>query len=116
MKLIYLVLVNLLLLAKPCYGMQRSIHVEWGYTPPSAPAVTGFQLYKEGVKSCLWNGATVTVGDCTVELSTKVTNFTLTALFADGTESPHSAVFAFTDPDFGVTPIAKPTILSIIIK
>ncbi|MBM9612996.1 PKD domain-containing protein [Desulfobulbus rhabdoformis] len=33
--------------------------------------------------------------DCTVTLESDPTNFTLTATFADGTESPHSAPFAF---------------------
>jgi len=33
--------------------------------------------------------------DCDVNLTQKVTVFTLTALFADGTESPHSAPYAF---------------------
>ena len=66
----------------------RSIHVEWGYTPPTEPAVTGFRLYQEGVAVHDWLGADVRAGDATVDL---------TATFADGTESPHSMPFAF-DP------------------
>ena len=73
----------------------RSIHVEWGYTPPSEPAVTGFRLYQEGVAVHDWPGADVRVGDATVDLTATITNFTLTATFADSTESPHSAPFAF---------------------
>lgn len=30
----------------------HSIHIEWGYTPPSEPAVIGFNLYQEGAFAC----------------------------------------------------------------
>ena len=73
----------------------RSIHIEWGYTPPSEPAVTGFRLYQEGTFVCEEAGANVSAMDCSVTLVSDPTNFTLTATFADGTESPHSAPFAF---------------------
>ncbi|MGD9948376.1 MAG: PKD domain-containing protein [Desulfobulbus sp.] len=74
----------------------RSIHVEWGYTPPSQPSVTGFKLYQEGVLACRSDNPNATALDCTVTLLDNPTNFTLTATFADGTESPHSAPFAFS--------------------
>ena len=77
----------------------QSIHVEWGYTPPSEPAVTGYKLYQEGVFVCETDAPTATAMDCTVTLTTATTNFTLTATFSDGTESPHSAPFAFTLTD-----------------
>jgi len=73
----------------------RSIHIEWGYTPPTEPEVTGFRLYQEGEAVCIFAGAETTAGDCTVELTEQITNFTLTAMFSDSTESPHSAPFAF---------------------
>lgn len=80
----------------------RSIHVEWAYTPPSEPDVTGFQLYQEGVKldNCFWAGADTSAGDCTVTLPSAITTFTLTATFSDVTESPHSAPFAFASQVF----------------
>lgn len=85
----------------------RSIHIEWGYTPPSEPQVSGYRLYQEGVKACQTTVATATAMDCTVTLVKAVTNFTLTATFADGTESPHSAPFAFSlDEDTTQTPVA----------
>lgn len=98
----------LILLPAPC--LAQSIHVEWGYTPPSAPAVTGFKLYQEGVHVCQWPGAMVTSGDCDAPITKVSTGFTLTATFGDGTESPHSAVFMFT------LPATVPVIKSIIIK
>ena len=81
------------LYAPAVYG--RSIHIEWGYTPPTEPAVTGFRLYQEGTGVCDFPGATTSSGDCDVNLVATITNFTLTATFSDGTESPHSAPFAF---------------------
>jgi len=91
--------VLILALLFPAIGQAdtRSIHVEWGYTPPSEPDVTGFQLYQEGVKldDCFWPGASTDAGDCMVTFSLQNSSFTLTAAFADGTESPHSAPFMY---------------------
>ena len=78
-------------------GWDRAATVEWGYTPPVEPAVSGFQLYQEGAKACQWAGAETRSGDCTLRIAKRDTPFTLTALFADGTESPHSPPFVFTD-------------------
>ena len=90
----------------------QSIHVEWGYTPPSEPAVTGFKLYQEGAFACQTQDPAATAMDCEVTLSAETTNFTLTATFSDGTESPHSAPFPFTTATDGTTapPVAtEPT-------
>lgn len=80
----------------PAGAATRSIHVEWGYTPPSEPAVAGFKLYQEGVFACQTMTPTATSLDCTVSLTGATTEFTLTAVFNDGSESPHSSPFAFT--------------------
>lgn len=74
----------------------QSLHVEWGYTPPPTPTVTGFKLYQEGVNVCSTQDAKATAMDCDVTLTAMTTNFTLTATFNDGTESPQSSPFAFT--------------------
>jgi len=101
--LIALVLLPILVFAK-------SIRVEWGYTPPSAPAVSGFRLYQESVLVCDTKDPKAVFMDCEVNLTKTVTGFTLTAGFVDNTESPHSAVFLFTDPaqiDLGKGPAIK---------
>ncbi|WP_028319699.1 hypothetical protein [Desulfobulbus elongatus] len=72
----------------------RSIRVEWEYTAPGEPAVTGFRLYQGGTAACEFPGADTRTGDCTVTLARQVTAYTLTALFADGTESPHSVSYS----------------------
>ncbi len=87
-------------------SITQSIHVEWGYTPPSEPAVTGFKLYQEGVFACQSTDANATAMDCQVTLTAETTNFTLTATFGDGTESPHSAPFAFSLAGQPTTPLA----------
>ncbi len=84
----------------------QSIHVEWGYTPPSEPAVTGFKLYQEGIFVCQTNDPAATAMDCQVTLTSETTNFTLTATFSDNTESPHSAPFAFSLNGQPTTPLA----------
>ncbi|MCL2789386.1 MAG: hypothetical protein FWD79_01945 [Desulfobulbus sp.] len=74
----------------------QTIHVEWEYTPPASPAVTGFKLYQEGVFVCRAEDPAATAMDCPVLLTQDTTNFTLTATFDDGTESPGSTPFPFT--------------------
>ncbi|MDX9842103.1 MAG: hypothetical protein RBS95_11640 [Desulfobulbus sp.] len=73
-----------------------AIHVAWSpYTPPSQLAVSGFRLHREGVPVCRTTNARATAMDCTVSIVAETTSFTLTATFANGTESPHSAPFFF---------------------
>lgn len=95
------ILQTLLFIASCLYAItavaaDQSIHVEWGYTPPSEPAVSGFKLYKEGTAACETQNPYATSMDCTVSLEKDTTYFTLTALFEDGSESPHSTPFPFT--------------------
>ena len=104
LRILVLLLVPSLALA----AVDKRVHVEWGYTPPTSPTVSGFQLYQEGIKSapCYFPGASTTSGSCTVSLSKVTTDFTITATFVDGSESPHSAPFA-------LTVVPTPVILSI---
>ena len=78
-------------------GWIRNIHAEWEYTAPEDLTITGFRLYQNGAKVCDFNGALLTSGDCTVTLTKRTTNFTLTAVASDNTESPHSDVYPFLD-------------------
>jgi hypothetical protein len=96
-----------LLVSSSVQAEELSIHVEWGYTPPTSPAVTGFVLYQDSVKACNFVGADIIESDCTVDIVKIKTPFTLTASFADNTESPHSAPYEF------VVQIPGPVILSI---
>lgn len=82
----------------------QTIRVEWGYTPPTSPALTGYKLYQEGTFACQSKDPKAATMDCQVSLIKDSTNFTLTAVFSDGTESPHSAPFPFTTSSGGSTP------------
>ena len=94
-----LLLALLLLLPAPLLAASwlRTITVEWQYTPPVEPAVDGFQLYNGTAEVCRFEGESARGGMCDVLVSSPTTAFTLTATFEDGTESPHSAPFEFTD-------------------
>lgn len=91
----------------------RSLHVEWGYTPPSKPAVTGYELYRivkgttEIVDTVQINGGDVSEYDFTVNLSPGTNTFVLAARFSDGTLSPWSSPYDFYQPgESCVEPIA----------
>ena len=85
--------------AETAVGWSRDLRVEWGYTQPVEPACTGFRLYQQGQAApiCTFAGGETRAGDCAATIDRRTTPFTLTATFADNTESPHSAPFAFTD-------------------
>lgn len=94
---IFISLFTILLITSSAYGWDKSIHIEWGYIPPSDLTVTGFRLYQSGKEVCVFQGADVRQGDCNISLTQTGTPFTLTAVFSDKTESPHSAPFVFSD-------------------
>ena len=76
----------------------HSIHLEWDYDQYSAPVdsdLSAYRLYKDGVKTCQFDYPYDFAGDCNFTSDNGLFNFTLTAVFEDGTESPHSAPFPF---------------------
>lgn len=103
----------LLMLAVQAFSYERTIVAEWDkYTPPQGIAATGFKLYQDGTLSCSFTGPAIVKGECTVDLVKVNTPFTLTALFSDGKESPHSAPFTLTDYGPGPSGL-KLTVLTI---
>ena len=77
----------------------HTINATWSaYVAPSGYTVSGFKLYQEGVQACQTTNAAATSLDCIVSLNSDTANFTLTATFSDGTESPQSTPFVFTRP------------------
>lgn len=74
-----------------------SIHVEWGYTPPTEPTLTGFRLYHNGAQAHEWMDPAATSGDADVTGPALGDYFTLTAMFDDNSESPHSVQYIWTD-------------------
>ncbi|QQG64695.1 PKD domain-containing protein [Desulfobulbus oligotrophicus] len=84
----------------------HSIRAEWSrYSAPTGLTVAGFNLYQDGELACQTQGSRATSLDCTVSLKNDSPQFTLTAAFTNGTESSHSAPFAFTPPS--ITPVGE---------
>lgn len=76
----------------------HSIHIEWDYESYLAPIdaeLSAYRLYKEGMQVCQFNYPYDFEGDCDFESDNGLFDFTLTAVYDDGTESPHSAPFPF---------------------
>ena len=73
-----------------------SIRVEWQFTAPNEPLLGGYNLYQEGILTCQTLEPSATFMECHVPLTGAVTNFTMTAVFNDGSESSHSAPYSFS--------------------
>lgn len=76
----------------------HSIHIEWNYDQYSAPIdseLSAYRLYKNGIKVCQFDYPYDYAGNCKIISEDGLFKFTLTAVFEDGTESPHSAPFPF---------------------
>lgn len=76
----------------------HTIQIEFifDYQAITDKTVTGYRLYKEGELVCETYSPEAQYFDCVVTSSTGVFDFTLTASYDNGTESPHSAPFPLT--------------------
>lgn len=100
MKRILIFLTVLFLNTSLGLAAQQSLVVEWEYQPPAGFTVSGYRLYLEGTSVCenLTNSSSM---DCDVEAESGPAEFTLTALFEDGSESLHSEPYPFEFDDNG---------------
>jgi len=80
------------------YAKEYSVHIQFHYNTSAVPdkQVFGYNLYKDGSEVCTVRHIESEVQDfeCSFESSGGSSSFTLTALFYDRTESPHSAPFS----------------------
>ena len=98
-------ILQLLLIAIYCflpifsYGESSpyDIHVEWSFNDQSieGKSLVGYNLYKEGIKVCSDDSPEDKKMDCIVVSEPGTYNFTLTALYSDNSESPHSPPYSF---------------------
>lgn len=113
--IIILVLAGILTLSINALSKPRAIHVEWEYQFNGN--VAGFRLYHENIPVCETLDPNAVSMDCTLSLPDGKAFFTLTTVFQDGTESPHSPVFSYifsskllavmtAEPPAGSTPLA----------
>lgn len=79
------------------HAVDRTIYIEWVYTPPTNPQTLGFVLYQESTPVCTFTGPSLRSGECTVALNKVYTSFTLTAKLSDNTESSHSAPYPLSE-------------------
>lgn len=80
------------------HAKEHSIHIQFQYNINAIPEkqVQGYNLYKAGEAICNTSLSRSETQDfeCSFESPGGSFPFTLTALFSDGTESPHSAPFS----------------------
>ena len=82
-----------------CFAIvNHSIHIEWDYETylvPEGLELTGYRLYKEGAEVCQLDYPSDFAGNCEFQSENGQFNFTLTAVFDDGSESPSSVPFPY---------------------
>ena len=58
-----------LLCTATAFAETRTIQIDWGYTPPAEPEVTGFTLYQEGSPVCETQNPNATSMQCEVDIT-----------------------------------------------
>ncbi len=76
----------------------HKVHLDWDYEDQVVEGefLVGFRLYKEGVLVSQIDDPAARSADCQVESEEGTFNFTLTAFYSGGTETPHSSPYTFT--------------------
>lgn len=96
--LFLIVLCSLTAAFETAHAKEHSIHIQFQYNINAIPEkqVEGYNLYKAGDLICNTSLSETETQDfeCSFESPGGAFPFTLTALFNDGTESPHSAPFS----------------------
>jgi len=99
----------LVLLAIPTISISAEMHtleVEFSFIVPDdlAQQLLGYRLYQEGVQVCQTDDPSISKIDCEFLTEEGTFDFTLTAYYANGTESPQSPSFPFTITAIADTP------------
>lgn len=79
-------------------AVNHSIHIEWDYDQSSIPEnleLSAYRLYQEGIQVCQFDYPYNFEDNCEFQSENGTYNFTLTAVFDDGSESPESEPFPF---------------------
>lgn len=100
-KYIFLLLVILVGVFTASFSLAASlhkVHLDWDYEDQVVPgeSLAGFRLYKEGVLVAQIDDPAARSYDCRFESEEGTFNFTLTAFYSGGTETPHSSPYTFT--------------------
>jgi len=98
----FLTLLTALMIFLPASNLlamvSHSIHIEWDFESQDIPddlELSAYRLYQEGNQVCQFDSPYDFEGDCEFQSNDGRYNFTMTAVFDDGSESPGSAPFPF---------------------
>ncbi len=93
----------------------HTLTIEYTFSPPNIAGVdhVGYLLYKDGQPVCETAETTATPFSCDITSEDGTFNFTLTALYSDDSESPHSAPFTLSigtpaEPPLSAAIVATP--------
>lgn len=115
-----LLLILLLLLLPGLAGAEeRTLVIEYAYTPPELEAeqLKGFKLYQDNVEVCETDVIDIQEFECSFETAPGTYSYTMAATFEDGSLSPSSPSFMFTiDPPTDPTTPLEPIILRFIVE
>jgi PKD repeat protein len=107
LRLVLLVLAGLFPLADAqAMTYQHEIQIDFTFdtTAVTDKTVAGYRLYKDNTQVCDAAAVDPQTFTCIDSGETGTYSFTLTAVYSDGSESPHSAPFPFTFSDGTTTP------------
>ena len=84
----------MLLILSPCSAFAIStLEVEYAFTAPEESVVESYKLYMDGAIVCTTTDIADDRFECDIEVPAGVSFFTLSAVFADDTESPQSPAY-----------------------
>lgn len=85
----------LLLLSAPVYAVERSLNIEYQYSPPTDKTVTGFVLYQNDIQVCTTNVVTALEFTCSFDSVSGMADYVMEAVYEDGSTSPKSPEYSF---------------------
>lgn len=97
-KNIFLLIFFSLIIPGSAFAVSHDIHLSWEFTsatPPEGTTLAGYKLYKEGTEVCNSDDPDDREMNCLFESETGTFSFTLTTLYSNNTESPHSSPYIF---------------------
>ncbi|TKB23978.1 DUF4082 domain-containing protein [Desulfopila sp. IMCC35006] len=110
-KLLFLLLTLLIAPTSLIAAETCTVDIEFSFTAPDylANQLVGYKLYKENVQVCATNDPNVSKISCQFPSEAGSFDFSLTAYYANGAESPPSPSFPFTIASVTGTPTPAPT-------
>ena len=77
-------------------AVTKTLEVAFAFSDPGSQTLVGYKLYKDSTKVCQTTDPSATKISCSLTTDPGTFNFSLTAYYANGSESPSSPSFPFT--------------------